>query len=90
MHVEAFFRDFDFFACFGGGTFSHEARASKPSRRIFEIACERHGLIPAETLFIDDVAENIAAAAALGFHTHHYHAAQHDALLSALAKAGVE
>jgi HAD superfamily hydrolase (TIGR01509 family) len=33
---------------------------------------ERTGLQPADLLFIDDSAANIAAAEAMGFHTHHF------------------
>lgn len=85
MHVEALFRSFPVFARFKGGTYSHEARASKPHRRIYEIACERHGLVPAETFFVDDLAPNIATAGELGFQTHHYHPDRHDELLKRLA-----
>ena len=42
----------------------------KPERRIYEIACERTGLAPAQMLFIDDSRPNIDAARALGFDTH--------------------
>lgn len=84
MHVEALLRDFPIFARFSGGTYSHEVRASKPDRRIYEIACERHALVPAETLFVDDLAANVAAAGALGFQTHHYHPDRHAELLARL------
>ena len=84
MHVEGLFRDFEFFSLFRGGTYSHVARASKPGRRIFEIACEEHGLAPASTFFIDDLPANVATARELGFHTHQYHPDRHEALLRAL------
>jgi FMN phosphatase YigB (HAD superfamily) len=44
----------------------------KPDAAIFELACERFGFAPAEALFVDDGAKNIAAAQALGFQTHHF------------------
>jgi 2-haloacid dehalogenase/putative hydrolase of the HAD superfamily len=44
----------------------------KPDPAIFRLACERYGLQPGETLFVDDSAHNIAAAAALGFDTLHF------------------
>jgi len=47
-------------------------RCIKPEPRIYEIALERAGLEPSDLLFIDDSAANIAAANALGFHTHHF------------------
>jgi glucose-1-phosphatase len=84
MHVEALFRDFPVFRHFAGGTYSHEAGASKPAALIYEIACRQHGLVPAETLFVDDLAANIAAATELGFQTHHYHPDRHEELLARL------
>jgi len=38
----------------------------KPSRRLYEVACERLGVRPAEAIMIDDLAMNIRAAQALG------------------------
>lgn len=89
MHVEGLFRDFPVFRHFTDGTYSHEARASKPHRPIYEIACRTHGLDPRTTFFIDDLAANIATARELGFHAHHYHHERHDELLGALRSAGI-
>jgi FMN phosphatase YigB (HAD superfamily) len=44
----------------------------KPGAAIFELACARYGFAPEEALFVDDGPGNIAAAQALGFHTHHF------------------
>ena len=90
MHVEGLFRDFPVFAHFTGATYSHEAKASKPHRAIYEIACREHGLDPRTTFFIDDLAPNIATARELQFQTHHYHHDRHDALTAAIRAAGVE
>ena len=90
MHVEGLFRDFPVFAHFTGATYSHEAKASKPHREIYEIACRTHGLDPGATFFIDDLAANIATARGLGFHAHHYHHERHGELLAAVRAAGVE
>jgi FMN phosphatase YigB (HAD superfamily) len=89
MHVEGLFRDFDYFRLFKGGTYSHVVRASKPSARIYEIACAEHRLNPAETLFLDDLEANVAAARSVGFQTHHYHPDRHDAFLAALHELGI-
>ena len=86
MHVEGLFRDFPVFQRFQGGTYSHVARASKPGARIFEIACSDHGLVPATTFFIDDLAANVAAAKELGFQVHQYHPDQHQNLLRDLQR----
>ena len=90
MHVEGLFRDFPVFAHFTGATYSHEAKASKPHRPIYEIACRTHGLDPRTTFFIDDLAANIATAREIGFHAHHYDHARHGDLLGAVRAAGVE
>ena len=89
MHVEGLFRDFDVFSQFEGGTYSHMAHASKPGRRIFEIACAEHGLVPQTTFFIDDLEANVATAREMGFQAHQYHPDQHQTLLTTLQKIGV-
>ena len=52
-----------------GQLISYEIRQTKPSPIAFVAACERFGIDPDQTVFIDDSAANIAAASALGFHT---------------------
>src|SRR5262249_60370776 len=47
---------------------SHEVGVSKPDPRIYEIACERLGVLPEEMIFLDDVEPNVAAAQDLGAH----------------------
>jgi HAD superfamily hydrolase (TIGR01509 family) len=45
---------------------SYDVGARKPAPLYFERALQRAGLAPHELLFVDDVAENVAAARALG------------------------
>lgn len=90
IHREYFLRQYPFFRHFGGGTYSDTARASKPGREIYEIACREHGLAARETFFIDDLLPNIETARGLGFQTHHYHFDRHFDLLSALRAAEIE
>ncbi len=89
MHVEGLFRDFDVFQCVTTGIYSHEVQASKPDPRIYAIACEKCGIEPATTLFIDDLAVNIETARSMGFHAHHYHHDCHQALLDRIKTSGV-
>jgi len=77
------------FAHFHGGIYSHEARALKPGEPIFHAAIARFGLVPSETLYIDDLAPNIATGERLGFLTHHYDPDRHHALESRLAGFGL-
>jgi HAD superfamily hydrolase (TIGR01509 family) len=90
IHRDYFTRQYDFFRRFAAGTYSYEAKASKPGKEIYEIAQRQHGLEPATTFFIDDLLPNIETARALGFHAHHYHYDDHGALMAALRKAGVD
>ncbi|WP_431263806.1 HAD family hydrolase [Roseateles chitinivorans] len=55
---------------FVSGVFSGRVKQSKPSREIFDLALEQFGAKPDEVLFLDDHPDNIAAAKALGWHTH--------------------
>ena len=64
----------------------HE-RLVKPGAEIFHLAAARFGHDPAEMLFIDDNAANVAAAAALGWQVHHFTAAE--ALAVDLAARGL-
>jgi putative hydrolase of the HAD superfamily len=90
IHRDYVFQRYDFFSRFTAGTYSYEARASKPGKEIYEIAQKQLGLAPETTFFIDDLLPNIETARSLGFHTHHYHYDAHAALLEQLAGLGVE
>lgn len=46
--------------------FSYEVGVAKPNPRIYEIACERLGVAPAEAVMIDDIGRYIEAAQTLG------------------------
>lgn len=59
----------------------------KPNAEIFERFLERAGVRAEECIFVDDNAANIAAAAALGFHTEHFQTA--DALEDRLTALGL-
>ncbi len=51
---------------------SGEEKLAKPDSAIFHLAARRFGHEPRAMLFIDDNADNVAAAAALGWHVHHF------------------
>src|SRR3954464_13120731 len=44
----------------------------KPDREIYELTCERLGVAPEETVFVDDNADNIAAAREFGMVVVHF------------------
>lgn len=51
---------------------SAREKVCKPDPAIFALLIERFGMIPEETLFIDDSFANTQTAAAIGFRTWHY------------------
>lgn len=60
---------FDFLEWFEGIVISGDVGVNKPDRRIFEHLVQRFAIEPRAAVFIDDSAENVDAAAALGFRT---------------------
>ncbi|HNY52544.1 MAG TPA: HAD family phosphatase [Bacteroidales bacterium] len=58
--------DFYFFRHFDGGIISAEVRLSKPDIRFYEYLIGKYSLNPSESLFIDDVEENVRAAEKAG------------------------
>ncbi len=63
---------FDFLSWFEDIVVSGEHGVVKPDPRIFEIAIRRFRIDPPRTLFIDDLAGNVAAASASGLHALHF------------------
>ena len=55
-------RFYPFFRDLSGGVFSYREHVCKPDEQIYRILLERYGLVPEETVFLDDSAANIAAA----------------------------
>ena len=62
-------RYMEFKNCFEKFYLSHEINLRKPSKEIYQFALIENNLIAEETLFIDDLKENITAADAFGIHT---------------------
>ncbi|MCR3720132.1 MULTISPECIES: HAD family hydrolase [Prauserella salsuginis group] len=57
---------FDLPEMFDAVTISAEIGVRKPSREAYRIACRRLGVRPEETVMVDDLEQNIAAAGRLG------------------------
>lgn len=57
--------------CFHEAFYSQRIGQRKPNAAAFEFVLNKHALVPAETLFIDDSFANIEAAKALGIQTVH-------------------
>ncbi len=56
---------------------SYEMRERKPSAGIYKQVLERAGILPEETMFVDDNGENIRVASMLGFRTFHEKESHH-------------
>jgi 2-haloacid dehalogenase len=58
--------NYDFFQCFQDIVVSGREKVIKPDTQIYEILLRRNNLNPKQCVFIDDNADNVAAAEALG------------------------
>jgi len=67
---------FPFLDSFRGIVVSGRERLLKPDAAIYRTLFDRHAVDPADCLFIDDSAANVAAARTLGMHAHHFEHAQ--------------
>lgn len=89
IHCPWVFEAYPQFSLFHGAVLSFEAGAIKPHPPIYRHAVEAHGLVPDETLYIDDLPENIATGREFGFHCHRYDLRDHAAFERWLAGFGV-
>ena len=78
IHYDLYVRDLqlrfgynEFDALFNKSYFSFDIHLEKPDPRFFELILDHEGLVPEETLFIDDTAANIKVAKSLGINTYH-------------------
>jgi len=60
-------RKYAFLAWFDGGIFSGDVQCSKPDPAIYQLLQSRYELVPAQTLFVDDLQENVDVARSLGW-----------------------
>lgn len=67
--ILAFLMERDFKGLFDGGVASCQVKVNKPDPRIYQALLEKYHLRADESIFIDDRAENVQAASALGFGT---------------------
>lgn len=84
LHVDYMLRMYPVFRLFDEGVYSYRAGCCKPGREIFEVAVTQLRLTPSETVFIDDLAPNIATARELGFRAIQYDHENHASLLAEL------
>ena len=78
IHYDLYVRDLqlrfgyhEFDELFNKSYFSFAEHLEKPDPRFFELILDHEGLLPEETLFIDDTEKNIKVAQSLGINTYH-------------------
>ena len=86
-NFEATVKVYPFLEAFDGRVVSGYEGVIKPDPAIYDLVVQRFSVDPAQTLFIDDRPENIAAAKACGFRGHLF--TDSDALAKYLAEAGI-
>ena len=90
LHLEYVTATYPVFQYFSDGVYSHIAGCIKPERAIFEIAIRQLGVEPHETVFIDDLPDNVATAREMGFQALQYDHRAHHCLLQQLTALGID
>lgn len=85
IHAPFFEAAYPVFGLFDGAIYSHEVGLMKPDPGIFELARTRFSLQPERTIYIDDLAENCEAGAAVGFRSLVYARERHGEFLEAVS-----
>ena len=93
IHYDLYIRDLqlrfgynEFDELFHKSYFSFAEHLEKPDPRFFELILDHEGLLPEETLFIDDTEKNVKVARSLGIHTYNI---RRDELVRNLFENGV-
>lgn len=71
-HITFINNNFPFVNLIKKRVLSYKVKMAKPEKRIFRYTLDKFGLLPEETMLIDDMKENIIAADKLGIKTIHY------------------
>ncbi len=86
IHARSFLAKFPEFSLFHHQHFSQEIGAIKPHDEFYQKAIQTYRLNPAETLYLDDLPQNIATGKKLGFQSWQYDLNDHQACLTWLSK----
>lgn len=64
--------NFEIFKLIDGGVYSSEIGYIKPEKECYEELLNKYNLIPEESIFIDDILENVEASKNLNIHSVHF------------------
>jgi glucose-1-phosphatase len=79
IHAPWIFDTYPIFQHFQGAVLSFETGSIKPHESIYRHAEEKYGLIPSQTIYIDDLPANIRTGQRLGFRSWQYDLNDHAA-----------
>jgi HAD superfamily hydrolase (TIGR01509 family) len=79
IHCPWIFKEFPQFELFHSGIYSFQTGSIKPQPEIYKYAIKNHNLDPADTLYIDDLPQNVAAGIEFGFRAWQYNLNDHAA-----------
>lgn len=82
LHSPWIYQEYPDFSLFHGAVMSFETGFIKPNPKIYEYATSAYGLVPSETLYIDDLEANIATGKEMGFRSWQYDLRSHDSFLT--------
>lgn len=86
IHARHFFEKYAIFKQFDEQHFSHEVGSIKPNPEFYQAAVDTYQLDPSETIYLDDLADNISTGKKFGFHSWQYDFNDHEACLKWLEK----
>ncbi len=81
IHSPWVFEEFPRFSLFHGAVLSFETGFIKPDPAIYQYAIDTYGLIPAETIYMDDMEANITTGRRMGFRCWQYDLNDHASFL---------
>ena len=87
IHVAHFEANYGFVRHFHSRVYSCRVGTSKPAAMIFHHALREVGAMPDEAVFVDDMHENVMAAASLGINAFHF--TSPDDLLAEFSRLGL-
>jgi len=89
LHAEKFLADHTIFSLFEHHHFSQDVGAIKPHLEFYQAAIDAYGILPTETIYLDDLPENIATGRDFGFLSFQYDLEDHASCLAWLREQGV-
>ncbi|MGJ8698262.1 MAG: HAD-IA family hydrolase [Verrucomicrobiaceae bacterium] len=81
LHAERFLAEYRVFDHFDHHHFSHDVGAIKPHPDFYQVAIDEYDLTPSETIYLDDLPENIATGRDFGFQSFQYDINDHQPCL---------